>query len=395
MRTVAPALVLTLGLPTPARAQEASRETPAAVMGDAEFDELMADVQARIDAMDEAAAARDESLKFLTDQVEKAMHSFTGQREQVSSLQQKNVELSTEKDFLSKSRAELDAELARVTSERDDVLAAFELKAAETAELLALEKQTTAGLAEKVDHLSLELGAAGQKNATLERELAEARQVMVTGQEIMAGQKEESAHLERQLGTLREQLAKVADALETSETRAAGQEEKIADLGRRLNLALVNKVAVLARYRAAFFDRLREELGGYPGVRIVGDRFVFQSEALFETATADLGTAGKEQMVRLAGTLKDFSAEIPEDIDWVLRIDGHTDRRPFDGSKFPSNWELSTAQAVSVVKFLIGRGLPAEHLAAAGFGEYHPLDPTDDEIAHRRNRRIEFKVTLK
>ena len=149
----------------------------------------------------------------------------------------------------------------------------------------------------------------------------------------------------------------------------------------------------LARYRSEFFGRLREVLGDHPDIRVVGDRFVFQSEVLFETGSAELGEEGRAQMARLARTLLDISRDIPKEIDWVLRVDGHTDKRPISTSQFPSNWELSTARAISVVKFLIRQGLPPNRVAATGFGEYQPIDPDNDEIAYRRNRRIELKLT--
>jgi chemotaxis protein MotB len=199
--------------------------------------------------------------------------------------------------------------------------------------------------------------------------------------------------LNRQLASLRRQLATLAEALEVSEAKSKEQQAQIADLGRRLNVALVNKVQELARYRSEFFGRLREALGEHPDIRVVGDRFVFQSEVLFDTASAELEAPGKEQLARLAQTLLDIGKRIPEDLDWVLRVDGHTDRRPISTPEFPSNWELSTARAISVVQFLIDQGVPAKRLVAAGFGQYNPLEAGADEISFRRNRRIELKLT--
>ena len=201
------------------------------------------------------------------------------------------------------------------------------------------------------------------------------------------------ALLNKQMAQLREQLAQISQALDISEAMAKAQNIQITALGRRLNAALATKVQELSRYRSEFFGRLREVLGGQKGVRIVGDRFVFQSEVLFTTGSAELGSAGKEQMARLAGTLKEISARIPDDIDWLLRVDGHTDKIPISTAQYPSNWELSSARAISVVKQLVDLGIPPLRLAATGFGEYHPLDTRDDEIAYRRNRRIELKLT--
>ena len=195
------------------------------------------------------------------------------------------------------------------------------------------------------------------------------------------------------MAALREQIARLNEALDAAETLAEERGVQIANLGQRLNAALASKVQELSRYRSEFFGRLRQLLGERQGVRVVGDRFVFQSEVLFATGSSELGDEGKAQLGQLAETLLQIAAEIPTDIDWVLRIDGHTDRIPINNWRFPSNWELSTARAVSVVKYLTAQGVPARRLAAAGFGEFHPLDDREDEIAYRRNRRIELKLT--
>jgi chemotaxis protein MotB len=199
--------------------------------------------------------------------------------------------------------------------------------------------------------------------------------------------------LNRQILALREQLAVLATALEATEAANKEQEVQISDLGRRLNVALASKVQELARYRSEFFGRLREVLGKRKDVRIVGDRFVFQSEVLFETGSAELGGAGQQQLGQLARALTEIAARIPKDLPWVLRVDGHTDRIPIHTPEFRSNWELSTARAISVVRFLIDQGISANHLAATGFGEHQPLDPGLTEEALRRNRRIELKLT--
>jgi chemotaxis protein MotB len=197
----------------------------------------------------------------------------------------------------------------------------------------------------------------------------------------------------RQMAALREQLARLSEALEVAEQKAEDRGVQISSLGKRLNSALATKVQELSRYRSEFFGRLREVLGNQPGIRVVGDRFVFQSEVLFASASAELGQEGQEQLRQLATTLRDIMTRIPSDIDWILRIDGHTDNVPISNWKFPSNWELSAARAISVVKFLIAEGISADRLAAAGFGEFRPLDKATDEVANRRNRRIEMKMT--
>ena len=168
---------------------------------------------------------------------------------------------------------------------------------------------------------------------------------------------------------------------------------QIVNLGKRLNAALASKVQELSRYRSEFFGRLRDVLGRQQGLRIVGDRFVFQSEVLFEKGSDYIGPPGRSQLTTLAVTLNEISTKIPKDIDWVLRVDGHTDSDPIKTVRFPSNWELSSARAIAVVQKLIEQGLPANRLVAAGFGQFQPIDASQDEIAKRRNRRIELKLT--
>lgn len=206
-------------------------------------------------------------------------------------------------------------------------------------------------------------------------------------------QRSQIALLNRQIGALRKQLRSISLALEATEERDKENKIKIANLGKRLNVALAGKVQELARYRSEFFGRLRQVLGDRSDIRVVGDRFVFQSEVLFESASAELGPEGQAQLSRLAETLAEISYKIPDDINWILRIDGHTDENPISTYRYHSNWELSAARAISVVNFLIGRGVPPYRLTAAGFGEFYPLDKKKTEAAYRRNRRIEIKLT--
>jgi len=198
--------------------------------------------------------------------------------------------------------------------------------------------------------------------------------------------------LNQQILALRQQLADISAALEIAETKAKEQEVQIAELGKRLNTALASKVQELARYRSEFFGRLREILGDREDIQIVGDRFVFRSDVFFDSGSAELGLEGRDQLDVLATTLILLLPEIPPEIDWVLRIDGHTDDRPISSPQFPSNWELSTARAVAVVKYLASRGIPADRLAAAGFGEFRPIDTSGTEDGRRKNRRIEIKM---
>jgi chemotaxis protein MotB len=199
--------------------------------------------------------------------------------------------------------------------------------------------------------------------------------------------------LNQQIGALRRQLAALESALEASEQKEKEAQKSIADLGQRLNVALAQRVQELSRYRSDFFGRLRAIVGNRPGIRIVGDRFVFQSEVFFDVGQALLKPEGRAEIDKIATALLELEKQIPADIAWVMRVDGHTDIRPTAGVTFKSNWELSTARAISVVQHLISRGVSPQRLVAAGFGEFQPIDPDRTEEAFARNRRIELKLT--
>ncbi len=203
------------------------------------------------------------------------------------------------------------------------------------------------------------------------------------------------ALLTNQLASLRQQLSALNAALEASEVKDKEQQAVITNLGQRLNTALASKVMELNQFRSEFFGKLSKALGERDDIRIQGDRFIFQSEVLFGSGSAILGAGGQTEMAKLATTLTTIMATIPPEVNWILRIDGHTDILPIRTAQFPSNWDLSTARALSVVKYLISQGIPAERLAATGFGQFHPLDPADNQDAYRRNRRIEMRLDQK
>jgi len=199
--------------------------------------------------------------------------------------------------------------------------------------------------------------------------------------------------LNQNLRAMREQLARLEAALQSSEARDLEQQAVIVDLGRRLNVALAGKVEELAQYRSEFFGRMRALIAARPDIRIEGDRFVFQAEFLFASGNADLGYEGQEDLAVFAHSLLTIAAGIPPEMDWVLRVDGHTDSVPIRTAKYPSNWELSTARAVAVVKFLTQMSVPPKRLVAAGLGEHQPLHASDTTAAHSINRRIERRPT--
>jgi chemotaxis protein MotB len=251
---------------------------------------------------------------------------------------------------------------------------------------LSDEKERTALAQKEIDSRDVRLRALTEK--TTETEQALGRE-----QALSTEARAQVELLNRQVNALREQLARISAALEVSEAKSKEQQVQIVDLGSRLNMALASKVEELARYRSEFFGRLREALGNRRDIRIVGDRFVFQSEVLFDSGSATLAPEGQEQIAQLAATLKEIAEKIPNDLNWILRVDGHTDRVPIATSQFRSNWELSTARAIAVVQYLVSIGIPPSRLAATGFGEFQPLDPGTDAEAYKRNRRIEFKLT--
>jgi chemotaxis protein MotB len=272
---------------------------------------------------------------------------------------------------------------------------------------LALEKSAKADLELALGTLSDDFAAAKEENSQLTNLLAtETRQgatasTTVSGlQSALEKEKKISAEalsqvevLNQQLAALRRQLAALNAALEAAEAKDRESQTQIADLGKRLNSALAQKVQELARYRSEFFGRLRQILSQRSDIRVVGDRFVFQSEVLFPKGSAQINELGLTEMRKLAIALRELEQEIPPDLAWVLRVDGHTDVDPITTSNFKSNWDLSSARAISVVNFLIENGVQPQHLVAAGFGEFQPIDNADSEEAKSRNRRIELKLT--
>ena len=354
-----------------ADASEAERSRLAAALAESEVLLLAReeDLARRNTELESTRAELDERLKALAE---------AQQRIQVTEEALKRTELAY---------ADSAAELARRMKELE-----------EANKTIDADAQTIEIQLRKLAELEQDIVAMEAYRAQLEEELRTLMVKTKAGEEdlfrerdISMAAKAQLAMLNNQLAELRAQIAALNEALEASEARDVEQQTQIVDLGKRLNAALAAKVQELARYRSEFFGRLRDVLGDRKDIRIVGDRFVFQSELLFASGEAELGRAGREQMAALARTLRDIAKSIPGEINWVLRVDGHTDRAPIHTPDFPSNWELSTARAISVVRFLQSQGIPPKRLAATGFGEYQPLDPGENPDAYRRNRRIELK----
>ena len=297
--------------------------------------------------------------------------------------------------------------LSQEVSGKDKALMQLNAKIAELNDLLSLEKlgkinledaltQVRAGLAsaeserDRVKGLYEGLAGAGNDAAGRAGELNKA---LDSEKQVTARALAQIEVLNQQISALRRQLAALEEALDASEKRDKESQTRIADLGQRLNVALAQRVQELSRYRSEFFGRLRAILGNRPDIRIGGDRFVFQSEVFFDTGQAQLLPEGRAELDKLAAALIDLDKQIPSEIAWVLRVDGHTDVRPINSPLFKSNWELSSARAISVVQYLISLGVPAQRLVAAGFAEFQPLDIGVTEEAYKRNRRIELKLT--
>ena len=340
---------------------------------------------------DETSHAEAEKLRADTvdKELEDAFKTISADREKIRVQLTTLESLKRDITVLQKVKGELETRVTTLATSLDknkkSLTAARDRTKALVASLSTAEERTA--LAQK------KIEEQDAKLAKLQLDTEISSKSLTEEQKSSAQARARVALLNRQLAALRQQLSRISVALEASETKAKEQDTRIVNLGSRLNAALASKVEELARYRSEFFGRLRELLGDRNDVRVEGDRFVFQSEVLFGSGSADMVGAGRDQISRLATTLKEIASRIPKDIDWVLRVDGHTDRNPIHTAQFPSNWELSTARALAVVKLLIEDGLPPHRLAAAGFGEYRPLDKTSSLESLRRNRRIEFKLT--
>ena len=297
--------------------------------------------------------------------------------------------------------------LAREISGQDSALGQLRAQIAELTQLLALEKAAKQDVEANLLSLQDDVAAEQNKNADLSALLATAGKegnsasLAISGlQTTLDKEKQNSSEalarvelLNQQIAAMRRQLQTLNALLSDAETKNRASEAQVADLGRRLNSALAQRVQELTRYRSEFFGRLRQILSQRSDILVVGDRFVFQAEVLFEKGRAELNAEGQAEMQKLAEAVRQLESEIPPDIAWVLRVDGHTDADPIQSAQFRSNWELSAARAIAVVNFLIANGVSPQHLVAAGFGEFQPIDPGSTEEAKSRNRRIELKLT--
>ncbi|WP_027170840.1 peptidoglycan -binding protein [Methylobacterium sp. 10] len=293
--------------------------------------------------------------------------------------------------------------LSQEITGRDSVLNRLNRQIADLTDLLALERSTRRAQEEKASNLRTTLLSTEAERDKLKEQAGAAAggdnrqgeldKQLVAERATNARAASQIDLLNEQIGAMRRQLAALEDALAASESRDRESQARIADLGSRLNVALAQKVQELARYRSDFFGRLRQILGNRSDIRVVGDRFVLQSEVLFPAGSASLKPEAAPELDRIATAILDLSKQIPADIPWVLRVDGHTDARPIASSQFPSNWSLSAARAIAVVQYMAGRGIPPQRLLAAAFGEFQPIEAGTSDDVYARNRRIELKLT--
>ena len=363
-------------------------------------DQLRGEVDRLQSALAESAAQglalageRDRLAAQLADNTLQAQSALVRQQQ----LQQQLADTAAKADSANQTAAELAAARRQLADAKDElaktVAADKATVEARLGDIARLNDQVKALTALR-DDLQAQARAAAATTVTDEQARAALAAQLADEQSLSDSARAQLALMNHQVEQLRAQLAQVSSALDISEKSDRDKDVQIANLGARLNTALAAKVEELQRYRSDFFGKLRDVLANRPGVQIVGDRFVFQSEVLFPTGSADLTAAGQDEVRTLAATIKQIASEIPPGQPWILRVDGHADRAPVThGGQFTSNWELSSERAINVVKLLIAEGVPAPHLAATGFAEFQPLDAADTPDAYARNRRIELRLT--
>jgi len=347
--------------------------------------------------------SRDSSIASLNKQIGDLASQLSIEKTASQGLQQDIEKLTLQLRQSSNERDRLSVDLAteRRTAdglkiERDQLTERLTSMLAEHERLADALKQSTsdaeaksADLQKEIERQRLELTRLAASLAAANDEKGKFFTDLTEEQKLSAEQKAAVVRLTAELSGLKDELARLNVALDAADTKAKDQQVLIVDLGQKLNRALAARVEELARYRSEFFGKLREALAGQRDVQIVGDRFVFQSEVLFASGSAVLQPGGEKQLASVAQRLVDISSRIPKNINWVLQVDGHTDSTPISNAIFPSNWELSAARAIAVVKFLHKEGIPNDRLVAAGYGQYQPLSTIDTA----RNRRIELKLT--
>ena len=355
-----------------------------------------ADLQLSLSTLSQQLAARTAERDRLSGQLATAVQANQQAASENARLQSQLTDVSKQlldmNNRANKAAQDLEAAKRQLAELNKTVAVDKETIQARMADLAQLDQQTRA-LAALRDELEKQAQTAAAQAMTEAQRRAAVEALLSDEKKLGDSAKARIALLNEQIDQLKAQLSAIAASLELSQQQTKQKDVEIANLGQKLNVALAARVEELQQYRSEFFGKLRTLLANRSGIQVVGDRFVFQSEVLFPVGSADLTPAGVAQMTTLAVTIKDIATEIPPDIHWILRVDGHTDPQPVKGGTFPSNWELSAARAITVVKLLIADGVPASHLAATGFGEYQPFGPGDTPDAYAKDRRIELRLT--
>ena len=282
------------------------------------------------------------------------------------------------------------AELNNNLIKKDNTIFNLRGKILELNNILSISEEKQLVQQEQIEGLTQNLNILESQKKKIEQESADSISEMeLRSSETM----KQVAFLTNEIETLKEEISILNDALESNEQTILSKELKIEVLGERLNKALTSKVFELQKYRSEFFGKLKSLLGERDDIKIVGDRFIFESELLFDSASADLQLQGMDKLKQIGLTLKETTNQIPSDIDWIIQVEGHTDKRPINTPKYPSNWELSTARANSVLKLLLELGFSPNRLSAAGYGEFYPISDGETKESLQQNRRIELKLT--
>ena len=329
---------------------------------------------------------RDEELQSQISQYQKLMNDLL---EINDSLGLKDASLNEQLDAIRFKNEEL-ARLNKDLIQKDSTIFNLRGKISELNNVLSLSEDKQKQQLEKLELLQSQIVSLEQENQTQKETSLEE----IKNMEIQASKTLEQVEiLSNQIDTLQKEIALLNDALEASESQALIKDLEIEVLGEKLNKALTSKVFELQKYRSEFFGKLQSILGDRKDIKIVGDRFIFESELLFDSASADLQLSGKEKLSEIGLTLKETTNDIPSDIDWIIMVEGHTDKKPIQTIRYPSNWELSSARANTVLKLLLDLGFPPNRLASAGYGEFYPITEGETESDLQQNRRIELKLT--
>jgi len=329
----------------------------------------------------ELAASREE--------IEANKETLKMRLKEIASLQADIDTLRRTRDKLESRVGELSAKLAS----KDESLAQSEQQLGQLRDRTKALKAQLADQRERTQLAQEEIDKKDFRIRRLATQVAERSEALSEQKELTEQAQARVQQLREDVQSLRDEVASLSEALELSREKVSSQRAEIKNLGERLNKALADKVRELSKYRSEFFGRLREVLGDVDELRIVGDRFMFQSELFFESGKAQIGRDGRQKLNRLASILEEIGGQIPEDVPWVLQVEGHTDKRPINTERFPSNWELSTARATNIVHYLVDRGIPPDRLAAVGYGPYQPIAEGETQQAYARNRRIEMRLT--